>query len=141
MNRFILKWISSQAYLTCAKYLPYITGLGALVNIVVNIFLIPYMGIMGAALATLASYIAMSLGLYFVSKRFYRVDYEYGKIFRIFVALAFVMAAYYLGFAGNIISKAVILILFFVLLCLFRIISRNDISSIYNMLTVRRKKS
>lgn len=123
------------------KYLPYITGLGALVNIAVNILLIPYMGIMGAALATLASYIAMSLGLYFVSKRFYRVDYEYGKIFRIFAALAFVMAAYYFGFAGNIISKAVILISFFVLLCLFRIISRNDISSIYNMLTVRRKKS
>ena len=123
------------------KYLPYITGLGALANIVVNILLIPYMGIMGAAIATLASYIAMAFALYFVSRRFYRVDYEYWKIFRIFIALGLVMAAYYLGFAGNIISKTVLLILFFILLCLLKIISLDDISSIYNMLIVRRKKS
>ncbi|OGV49513.1 MAG: hypothetical protein A2017_22030 [Lentisphaerae bacterium GWF2_44_16] len=122
------------------KYLPYITGLGALANIVVNILLIPYMGIMGAAIATLASYIAMAFALYFVSRRFYRVDYEYWKIFRIFIALGLVMAAYYLGFAGNIISKTVLLILFFILLCLLKIISLDDISSIYNMLIVRRKK-
>jgi O-antigen/teichoic acid export membrane protein len=39
------------------KYLPFVTGAGALVNVAVNYWLIPKIGILGGALATLASYI------------------------------------------------------------------------------------
>jgi O-antigen/teichoic acid export membrane protein len=62
------------------KTLPFITGLGALVNVVVNLLLIPPLGIMGAALATLAAYIAMAIAIYIPSQRAYPIQYEWGRI-------------------------------------------------------------
>ena len=54
------------------QYFPLITGLGAAVNVGVNISLIPSMGIMGAAIATLASYIIMAVTLFIVAEKFYK---------------------------------------------------------------------
>ncbi len=65
------------------KFLPFITGAGALVNIGANFLLIPKIGILGAALATLFSYIVMAVFMYFVSQRFYKVDYEWSKVIKI----------------------------------------------------------
>ena len=65
------------------KYFPLVTGAGALVNVAVNLLLIPRLGIMGAALAVLASYMVMAAGLFFFAQRFYRIDYEYGKLLKI----------------------------------------------------------
>jgi O-antigen/teichoic acid export membrane protein len=86
------------------KYFPYVTGAGAVVNVAVNILLIPVIGLMGAAIATLASYIIMAAGLYLFSQRFYRIEYEFTKIFRL-LALIFVSCGFYywLYFSGGII--------------------------------------
>lgn len=62
------------------RYLPLISGLGAVLNVIVCFALIPVMGIMGGAIATLVSYIAMAVYIYYVSQRFYPVQYELGKI-------------------------------------------------------------
>lgn len=62
------------------KYIPYITGSAAGVNIAFNLLLIPRWGMMGAALATLISYLTMALSLLLVTRRFYVIDYEYGRI-------------------------------------------------------------
>ncbi len=64
------------------QYLPLITGAGAAVNVGANLFLIPRMGIMGAAIATLLSYMVMAVGMYGSSQRFYPVRYEWGKVTR-----------------------------------------------------------
>ena len=69
------------------KYLPLITGISAVVNIAANFILIPPMGMMGAAIATLLSYITMAAGIYITAQKFYPIRYEYGKIFFIFIAL------------------------------------------------------
>ncbi len=63
-----------------SRYLPAITFAGAGVNVIVNILLIPPLGMMGAAIATLAAYAAMALTLYIVVRRFYPVPYEWGRI-------------------------------------------------------------
>jgi len=76
-------------------YIPLITGIGAAVNIVVNVLLIPVWGIMGAAYATLAAYIAMAAGLYIVTQRFYRIEYEFAKLSKIFFAILIVGGIYY----------------------------------------------
>jgi O-antigen/teichoic acid export membrane protein len=68
------------------KYLPYATGAGALVNVVVNLILIPKYGITGAAIATLLSYVVMAIGIYFPSQRLYHVDYEWGRLIRVVLA-------------------------------------------------------
>lgn len=70
------------------KYLPYITGGAAVINIAANFALIPPFGMTGAAIATLLSYIAMFAGIYWASQKFYRIDYEFRKIF-VLIALMF----------------------------------------------------
>ncbi len=60
--------------------LPYTTGAGAIVNIVSNYLLIPTLGMMGAAVATLLSYLVMAGSLYVVVQRFYFVQYEFRRI-------------------------------------------------------------
>ena len=68
-------------------YVPLITGIGALINVGVNLLLIPSLGIIGAALATLASYIAMAVGLYMVTQKFYKIKYESVKMISIFAII------------------------------------------------------
>lgn len=77
------------------KYFPYVTGAGALINVVVNILLIPVFGIMGAAFATLAAYMVMAAGLYFFSQKFYPINYEYGKVFKILATMTITCILYY----------------------------------------------
>jgi O-antigen/teichoic acid export membrane protein len=73
----------------------YAAGTGALVNVACNAALIPSMGIMGAAWATLAAYAAMAAALWLWGRKLYPVPYEWGKV-------AFLgAAALGLGFAGR----------------------------------------
>lgn len=62
------------------RYLPLITGLGAVLNIASAFLLIPVWGITGGAISTLVSYIAMAVYIYIVSQKFYPVKYELGKV-------------------------------------------------------------
>lgn len=75
------------------KFLPYVTGAGALVNVVVNLTLIPKFGITGAAIATLLSYMVMAIGIYFPSQRLYYVEYEWGRLIRVMLAACVVVGA------------------------------------------------
>lgn len=78
------------------KYLPYATGAGAAVNVLANYLLIPRLGMTGAAIATLLSYVVMAIGIYFPSQRFYYVKYEWGRLLRVFV-LGVCVVLVYLG--------------------------------------------
>jgi O-antigen/teichoic acid export membrane protein len=62
------------------KYLPYVTGLSAISNIVSNLILIPYFHMVGAACATLISYMVMAGGMYFLNQKFYPIKYEYKRL-------------------------------------------------------------
>lgn len=73
--------------------LPWITGIGGAVNIVLNFLLIPAMGMMGAALATLAAYASMALAMGLTVRRLYPVPYEWGKVVRAFAAAGISYAA------------------------------------------------
>lgn len=76
------------------KYLPFVTGAGALLNVGANFILIPKIGILGAALSTLLSYIVMAVGMYFASQRFYRVEYEWNKVWKIAGTAGFLFIVY-----------------------------------------------
>lgn len=76
------------------KYLPYATGAGGAVNVAINFWLIPKFGMLGAAYATLLSYIVMAVGIYFASQKFYYVEYEWSKIIRSAFATVIVFFAY-----------------------------------------------
>ncbi len=66
-------------------YAPIVAGLGALTNVVANYLLIPHLNIMGAAIATLASYVVMAAGYYIVTQKFYKIHYDYVKLAKVLV--------------------------------------------------------
>ena len=76
------------------KYLPLITLVGATVNVLTNILLIPKIGIMGAGWARLAGHGVMCTMLYLFAQRFYKIDYEFGRLFKLSAVVA---AVFYLG--------------------------------------------
>lgn len=78
------------------KYLPLISGAGALINIIFCFVLIPIIGIMGGAAATLASYIVMAVYIYFISNKFYPVNYQFSKVISILLIDIFAMILFYL---------------------------------------------
>jgi O-antigen/teichoic acid export membrane protein/glycosyltransferase involved in cell wall biosynthesis len=57
-----------------------VTGAAALVNIVLNLVLIPPYGMMGAALATVAAYTTMAIGMAWWSQHIYPVPYQWRRV-------------------------------------------------------------
>jgi O-antigen/teichoic acid export membrane protein len=118
------------------KYLPAITGLGAAVNIVSNLLLVPHIGIMGGAISTLLSYFVMACGIFMVSQKFYKINYDYKIIIKVFVIVALISTIYYYNIiAGevNIILKISLLLGYIILMFIFKVISLQDLSKTIKM--------
>ena len=74
------------------KVLPKITLIGAAITVIANLILIPFLGMMGSAIATLISYAGMALLLYRKSRAVYPVPYQVGRgMLMILIAAALVM--------------------------------------------------
>jgi len=123
-------------------YVPFITGAGAIVNVVVNFLLIPILNITGAALATLASYLVMALGYYFVTQKFYNVKYELKRIGHIFIAVLLVgVLFYYLLSIDNLVFPyKMILLILFTLYIYFVAVNRDEINLIKKKFAESRRK-
>jgi O-antigen/teichoic acid export membrane protein len=67
------------------KYNPLIIGAAALFNLLLNYFLIPAYGMLGAALASFFSYLLMDLLAYLINIRIYPVPYEGIRILKIII--------------------------------------------------------
>jgi O-antigen/teichoic acid export membrane protein len=74
-------------------WLPLILLVGTVVNLGLNFALIPVLGMMGAAWATLAGYSATVAVTYLVSQRYYEVHYQVGRLVRILLVLVAVTVA------------------------------------------------
>ncbi len=57
-----------------------VTGAAAVVNIALNLILIPPYGMMGAAVATIAAYTTMFVGMSWWSQRIYHVPYQWRRV-------------------------------------------------------------
>ena len=57
-----------------------VTGAAAVVNVALNLALIPPYGMMGAALATVAAYTTMAVGMAWWSQRIYPVPYQWRRV-------------------------------------------------------------
>jgi O-antigen/teichoic acid export membrane protein len=62
------------------QYMWVVTLAGALVNLALNLALIPTYGMMGAAVATLAAFVVMSGGIAWWSQRIYPVPYQWRRV-------------------------------------------------------------
>jgi O-antigen/teichoic acid export membrane protein len=57
-----------------------VSGFAALVCVVLNVILIPPYGMIGAAIATLAAYVALFVGMWLRSRRIYAVPYQWRRL-------------------------------------------------------------
>jgi O-antigen/teichoic acid export membrane protein len=57
-----------------------VTGAGAVVNVALNFWLVPKYGMVGAAVSTLAAYVALFIGMTLYAQRVYRVDYQWRRV-------------------------------------------------------------
>jgi O-antigen/teichoic acid export membrane protein len=74
------------------------TTIAALVNVLINLFLIPRYGAMGAAVSTLVAYIVLTLVAYIVNQRLYPVSFEIGRfIVALLAGIAFYAGSSYLA--------------------------------------------
>ncbi len=117
------------------QHLPAITATGAVVNIAVNFALIPVMGMMGAALATLAAYAVMAAVLFIVVQRFYPVPYEWNRIGLIALAGAAVWAVfvYVPAPVPLLLWKSILLILFVALLGISGFFNKEEIATLRSL--------
>lgn len=82
-------------------------------NLVLNILFIPYMGIYGAAIATLIAQILSFLIIFFFAQKYYYIPYEVFKVFKIFVVGLLI---FFLSFWLSVFDISWILLIFIKLL-------------------------
>jgi O-antigen/teichoic acid export membrane protein len=114
------------------SYLAWVFGAAALVNVAANLLLIPVSGMMGAAYATLLSYMVLAVGIYFASRKFYPLEYEWGKIARLSAITVIPLIIFYAlpmepATAVGVLEKVGLVVLFGVLLVVGRVLNPDDL--------------
>jgi O-antigen/teichoic acid export membrane protein len=71
------------------RNIAYIVALSALSNLILNYFLIPWIGMWGAAISTLSSFGIMFVLNYVISSRVYYVKYEFTRILKLLISAVF----------------------------------------------------
>jgi O-antigen/teichoic acid export membrane protein len=121
------------------QYLPIAIGIAALVNIGVNITLLPWLDIYSGAWATLIAYAVSAAILYYFARKIYPIDYEFGKLALIITATGIIFLLYKIeaiSLHGNwdLILRILFLLAYPVMLLSFRIIRIHEIKSLLNSL-------
>ena len=99
------------------RYAVYITVIGAVITVVINILFIPAFGYMASAWAHVASYGSMIVCSFLFAQKHYKVNYEIRKIAPYFIiAIAITAFAFYFNYSSLIAELAVntLLLLVFV---------------------------
>jgi O-antigen/teichoic acid export membrane protein len=94
------------------RYGMYFSLVGATLTLVLNLTLLPVLGIMASAWATLAAYLSMVLLSYYFGRRYYRIPYTLKKTGMVlFLAVALSYLSFEL-FRGNYLASIVFAIAF-----------------------------
>ena len=90
------------------KYLGITALIGAVLNISLNLLLIPRLQVWGAAIATVCSFAFLFICVFPIAQHLYRIPYEYGRLAKLTVAaVGLYVIAYYVNPANVYISLAV----------------------------------
>jgi O-antigen/teichoic acid export membrane protein len=118
------------------KFLPFLTAVSALLNIILNFMFIPKYGIYGAAYATVLSFAFQSAFVYFVSKKLFYPEYEFFPI--IVAILSFTFVLIFINFLEVNFLAEMIKVIFLMLFIAGMTYLYKDYS--YNILTKIRKR-
>ncbi|MBK5283936.1 MAG: polysaccharide biosynthesis protein [Bacteroidia bacterium] len=107
------------------KWGAYLALIGAGITVLLNFILIPRMGYMGAAWATLICYASMMAVSYLVGQKFYKVDYDLRKFFIYIISILLIYFfserirhTFVLNISGSTLISTILLILFGVIIYL-----------------------
>ncbi|NOX35912.1 MAG: oligosaccharide flippase family protein [Calditrichaeota bacterium] len=78
-----------------SQFMVVFTGSAAIINILANLILLPYLGIWGAAVSTWLSYFTMAFTIFLVSRRIYPIPIEWERIGKMFLLMAGLLCLYY----------------------------------------------
>jgi O-antigen/teichoic acid export membrane protein len=106
-------------------------GIAALVNLLFNFLLIPYLGIMGAAFATALGHLTALISAYIVAQRLAPVPYHLGKLTTTILAASIVIAVAPIvrgnTVIGDLLMKLLILAIYGGILFAGRTVTREDL--------------
>ncbi|MCH1384741.1 MAG: polysaccharide biosynthesis C-terminal domain-containing protein [Flavobacteriaceae bacterium] len=106
----------------------YISVGGALATIGLNVWLIPSIGFMGAAWATLLTYGAMATVSYLLSRRYYPIPYDMGRLAFYLLTSIGIAGVYIYQFAGSLYLGTLML---FVFLLLSFFLEKNELKQLF----------
>ena len=110
----------------------------AVLNIVLNIFAVPYLGIYGAGLATLVCYFLAFLVTMFYSSKFARLPFDVKSIIKILISSAIMGVFVYITNPQGIINILIVILIsvliYFVVLFLLKGIDKKEINLIKSMI-------
>lgn len=124
-----------------------VTVLGTIINVVMNIYLIPIYGLMGAGLATIISSSGGNILLAYIGQKLYRIQYEWKMLAPLFINIiaAMIVSLYIMdSHVSMIVSypiKALFLAVFIYMGSRTGIISRKSLEKVYSALFRRKKTS
>lgn len=124
------------------KYLAFGTIGAAVLNIILNLILIPKYKMMGAAVTTLVSFIALYIFSYYFAGKFYRIPFENLKLFKMFclsLFLFFISSTFSnMNLLFSITSKIVVLMLFPLILYVLKFYEPVEIQRIKEFVNILR---
>jgi O-antigen/teichoic acid export membrane protein len=123
-------------------YLPLAIGVAAVLNIILNFLLIPYLQIWGSALASLISYFVASVILYIISRKIYYIKYDWKRVITLIVLTAvFYLSGDYLttglSVGKEIIIKFIFLVGFVATLFLTKFFTKSELRAFMAMFRKR----
>ncbi|OGB66902.1 MAG: hypothetical protein A2Y94_02335 [Caldithrix sp. RBG_13_44_9] len=127
------------------KQISYIIGSAAILNIFLNLILIPNFQMLGAAYATIVSYLVVAILAYVAVKKYYPVKFEIKRMLLLITLsiILFIISTLDINLSGlfNLIFKASIIIAFPLLLALVNFYSAEEKKKIKNTIKYLRYKN
>ena len=127
------------------KYIPLAVGIGAGVNILLNMLLIPEIGYYGSAWAALASYFTSAAVLFILLRKVYPINYEWSRILKLLglTGIIYFFATYFtaeLDLLWTFIIKTSSLLLFIIVLRIFGFFTPTELKGIQDLIRRGTKK-
>jgi O-antigen/teichoic acid export membrane protein len=111
------------------------TGSGVIFTILFLFLLVPTLGILGAAIATLLTHTAVLILKYLASQRVYKIPYELGRVLRTLFAATAVIAVNFLlhpnGFWVSIAFATMLMMVFIILIPVLSLLAPSEIRLAY----------
>ena len=110
-------------------------AIGAISNIVLNIYMIPIYGVEGAAIATCLSFIIMFIIMFIINRRLFPISYEWGRIFRIIFTVGIIFFLFDIS-SQDYTNKIILTLLYPLALLLTGFLYKSEIQAIKRFLNL-----